>query len=98
MTGAATKSALSAAVWLIIAVIAVNLIAILSPSSLLVRSVARSYVMDHDIMYDVSQQGSVGRDGKEVHRERVCVYWGGGAYVRPSFIDVDEKCPLFWAK
>lgn len=96
-TGVTAKSALHIVTWLLVVTFAVNIVALLSPSRVLVRTVVESYVVDHDIVYSVPRHALSERAGDGKLR-KVCVYWGGGTYLSPIFAAVDEKCGLFRQK
>lgn len=98
MTGVVTaKFALRVAAWLIAGVVVVNVAALLSPWHILVRTVVESYVADSDIVYSAMHRDS-SKPADAGGFRKVCVYWGGGFHLNPTFTAVDHKCALFREK
>ena len=83
--------------WLVGAFVAVNIVALLSPWHVLVRSVVEHSLLDHDLLLPVPPDWPPER-ASEIRSERVCVYWGGGAHLWPTFMPVAGRCPLFREK
>lgn len=81
-------------VWLLAVSFLVNLVAIVAPLKILIRTVDRNYVVDHDLQYDVPDYARERWGGRKVHRDKVCVYWKGATVTLPVFIAADASCTL----
>lgn len=92
--GRMIRSALLVATWLGVSIIVINVLALLSPWRVLVRSVTRSYVLDADIIVTVPEN-TRSTPARHVYRERVCAYWGGGVRLSPTFTSINERCRPF---
>lgn len=80
--------------WLFAATVAVNIVAVLSPWHLLVRTDLERYQSHEDMWSNPPRPPSL----QAPYVEKTCVYWGGGVRLHPTWIKVEEECELFREK
>ena len=76
----------------------VNLIVLLSPWQVFMRSYIHRYVTDHELAYAVPYDQALKMAGDKVGEERICVYWGGVATTGLDFVRVEDDCLPFKEK
>ena len=82
--------------WVVGAFVLVNIVALVSPWKILIKSVDRKFILDYNIIRDVPMNAGDIWSGRKVRREKVCVYWEGAIATSPVFITANEHCPLIF--
>jgi hypothetical protein len=78
--------------------IALEAALVFGPYDVIIRSSVEYYVLDHDLIYYVPESVARKQAGKNIHKERICSYWGGGFRIDYIPMDVLSHCSLFWDK